>query len=205
MQDFKTGYLTLASPRSMFFSQVIGTAFGCLISPLVFWFFYKAYSVGDPESAYPAPFGQLYRGISLLGVEGRSALPKNCLKLAIIAFCLAFVINVIRMVLEQMGTKYSIHRFIPSPMAMAIPFYLGGYFAIDMFIGSIILFVWKRKNNKKAEDFAPAMASGLICGESLWGIPAAILSLAGVKAPICMKFLSSSVNNQVDAFLAGGH
>ncbi|KAL4351701.1 hypothetical protein GQ457_06G013370 [Hibiscus cannabinus] len=29
MQDFKTGYLTLASPRSMFISQVIGTAMSC--------------------------------------------------------------------------------------------------------------------------------------------------------------------------------
>ncbi|GLT77613.1 hypothetical protein SLA2020_491810 [Shorea laevis] len=26
MQDFKTGYITLASPRSMFLSQIIGTA-----------------------------------------------------------------------------------------------------------------------------------------------------------------------------------
>ena len=31
MQDFKTGYMTLASPRSMFASQVIGTAIGCVI------------------------------------------------------------------------------------------------------------------------------------------------------------------------------
>lgn len=29
MQDFKTGYLTLSSPRSMFFSQAFGTAIGC--------------------------------------------------------------------------------------------------------------------------------------------------------------------------------
>ncbi|KAM0904575.1 hypothetical protein ACQ4PT_017933 [Festuca glaucescens] len=29
MQDFKTGYLTLSSPRSMFVSQLIGTALGC--------------------------------------------------------------------------------------------------------------------------------------------------------------------------------
>ncbi|KAA8541484.1 hypothetical protein F0562_025447 [Nyssa sinensis] len=43
MQDFKTGYLTMASPRSMFVSQVIGTAMGCVISPCVFWLFYKAF------------------------------------------------------------------------------------------------------------------------------------------------------------------
>ncbi|KAF3432288.1 hypothetical protein FNV43_RR27027 [Rhamnella rubrinervis] len=164
MQDFKTGYLTLASPRSMFFSQVLGTAMGCLMSPLIFWFFYKAYSVGDPNGSYPAPYGLMYRGIALLGVEARELLQYY---------------------------KCNVYKFIPSPMCMAIPFYLGGYFAIDMCVGSLILYVWQRRNKQKAHDYAPAMASGLICGESLWGVPAAILALAGVKAPMCMKFLTA--------------
>ncbi|KAG6512180.1 hypothetical protein ZIOFF_030276 [Zingiber officinale] len=38
MQDFKTGYLTLSSPRSMSVSQVI--AMGCVVAPCVFWLFY---------------------------------------------------------------------------------------------------------------------------------------------------------------------
>ncbi|XP_038905641.1 probable metal-nicotianamine transporter YSL7 [Benincasa hispida] len=203
MQDFKTGYLTLTSPRSMFVSQVCGTAIGCILSPLVFWFFFKAYNVGDPDGSYPAPYGLMYRGIALLGVEGVSSLPKNCLTLAICFFVGAVVINIIRDVLQKYETKHRIYRFIPSPMCMAIPFYLGAYFAIDMCVGSLILFIWQRKNKVKAGEYAPAVASGLICGESLWGVPAAILALAGVKAPLCMKFLSSSANARVDAFLQG--
>ncbi|KAL2455117.1 putative metal-nicotianamine transporter YSL7 [Abeliophyllum distichum] len=203
MQDFKTGYLTLSSPRSMFFSQVLGTAMGCIMSPLVFWFFYKAYSVGDPTSSYPAPYALMYRGIALLGVEGFSSLPKNCLKLAIGFFIGAIVINLIVEVLKKFETKYRIYRFIPSPMCMAIPFYLGAYFAVDMCIGSLILFIWGRKNKKQANELGPAVASGLICGDSLWGIPAAILALSGVNAPICMKFLSAKANNKVDGFLGG--
>ncbi|GAV70607.1 OPT domain-containing protein [Cephalotus follicularis] len=201
MQDFKTGYLTLASPRSMFFSQVFGTAMGCVMSPLVFWFFYKAYPIGDPEGTYPAPYGLMYRGIALLGVEGINSLPKHCLTLAIAFFVAAIVINLIREVLQKY--EYKIYRFIPSPMCMAIPFYLGSYFAIDMCVGSLILFVWQRANKRRANDFAPAVASGLICGDSLWGVPAAILSLAGLNPPICMKFLSASVNAKVDTFLNG--
>ncbi|PON60933.1 Oligopeptide transporter [Parasponia andersonii] len=201
MQDFKTGYLTLASPRSMFFSQVIGTAMGCLTSPLVFWIFYKAYNVGEPGSSYPAPYGLMYRGIALLGVEGISSFPKNCLELSIAFFVIAIAMNVARELLQRFETRYKINRFVPSPMCMAIPFYLGAYFAIDMCVGSLILFAWRRINKRKADDFAPAVASGLICGESLWGVPAAVLALAGVKAPICMKFLSASANNRVDTFL----
>uniref|UniRef100_A0A6N2M4Z3 Uncharacterized protein n=1 Tax=Salix viminalis TaxID=40686 RepID=A0A6N2M4Z3_SALVM len=36
----------------------------------------------------------------------------------------------------------------------------------------------------------PAVASGLICGEGLWTLPEAVLALAQVKPPICMKFPS---------------
>ncbi|XP_022763957.1 probable metal-nicotianamine transporter YSL7 [Durio zibethinus] len=203
MQDFKTGYLTLSSPRSMFFSQVIGTAMGCFLTPLVFWFFYKAYPIGDPNGTYPAPYGLLYRGIALLGVEGISSLPKNCLNLVIGFFISGFVINLVQELLQRYETRYQIYRFIPSPMCMAIPFYLGGYFAIDMCIGSLILFVWERRNKQRATDFAPAVASGLICGESLWSVPAAILAILNVRPPICMKFLSASVNAKVDKFLDG--
>ncbi|PWA48283.1 hypothetical protein CTI12_AA489810 [Artemisia annua] len=201
MQDFKTGYLTLSSPRSMFFSQVLGTAMGCIMSPLVFWFFYRAYSVGDPHGSYPAPYGALFRGIALLGVEGFSSLPHNCLKLSIGFFIGAILLNLLTVILKKCEKKYRLYRFIPSPMCMAIPFYLGAYFAIDMCIGSLILFIWEKKNKKSAKELAPAVASGMICGDSLWGVPAAIMSMLGVKAPICMKFLSASVNTKVDGFL----
>ncbi|XP_050129589.1 probable metal-nicotianamine transporter YSL7 isoform X2 [Malus sylvestris] len=201
MQDFKTGYLTLSSPRSMFFSQVFGTAMGCVMSPLVFWVFYKAYPLGDPDGPYPAPYGLMYRGIALLGVEGVGSLPKNCVVLAVSFFAAAVAINIIIELLQRYETKYRIYRFIPSPMCMAIPFYLGSYFAIDMCVGCLILVLWRRKNRQKADDFGPAVASGLICGDSLWGVPAAILAIASVKAPICMKFLSASANNKVNSLL----
>ncbi|XP_062158324.1 probable metal-nicotianamine transporter YSL7 isoform X1 [Alnus glutinosa] len=196
VQDFKTGYLTLASPRSMFLSQVIGTAMGCVISPCVFWLFYKAFDVGGHGSQYPAPNAVVYRNMALLGLEGFSSLPDNCLKLCFGFFAAAVLINLIRDLVDKRWG-----RFIPLPMAMAIPFYLGSYFAIDMCLGSLILFVWEKTNKAKADAFGPAVASGLICGDGIWTLPASILSLAGVKPPICMKFLSRGRNAKVDKFL----
>ncbi|XP_062160103.1 probable metal-nicotianamine transporter YSL7 isoform X3 [Alnus glutinosa] len=196
MQDFKTGYLTLASPRSMFVSQVIGTAMGCVISPCVFWLFYKAFELGVPGSQYPAPYAVVYRNMALLGVDGFSSLPHNCLKLCYGVFAAAILINLIRDLVDKRWA-----RFIPFPMAMAIPFYLGSYFAIDMCLGSLILFVWEKINKAKANAFGPAVASGLICGDGIWTLPASILALAGVKPPICMKFLSRGRNAKVDKFL----
>lgn len=197
MQDFKTGYMTLASPRSMFVSQVIGTAMGCVISPCVFWLFYKAFAnIGVTGSEYPAPNASVYRNMSILGVEGFSALPKNCLTLCYVFFIGAMAINALR---DAVGKKKA--QFIPLPMAMAIPFYLGAYFAIDMCVGSLILFVWQKLDKAKADAFGPAVASGLICGDGIWTLPSSILSLAGVSPPICMKFLSKGTNAKVDAFI----
>ncbi|XP_043694866.1 probable metal-nicotianamine transporter YSL7 [Telopea speciosissima] len=198
-QDFKTGYLTLASPRSMFVSQVIGTTMGCVISPCVFWIFYKAFTdLGQPGSQYPAPYASVFRSMAMLGVEGFSALPTHCLQLCCGFFFISILINVIR---DSLGKKWS--QYIPYPMAMAVPFYIGSYFTIDMCVGSLILFVWQKVNRVKADAFGPAVASGLICGDGIWTLPSSILALAGVNPPICMKFLSRSTNTRVDAFLLG--
>ncbi|KAK9074844.1 hypothetical protein SSX86_003163 [Deinandra increscens subsp. villosa] len=198
MQDFKTGYMTLASPRSMFVSQMIGTGMGCVISPCVFWLFYNAFNnFGVPGSTYPAPYALIYRNMAILGVEGFAAFPKHCLALCYAFFGIAIVINGIR---DLVGKEKA--KFIPIPMAMAIPFYIGGYFAIDMCVGSLILFVWSKVNKPKAAAFGPAVASGLICGDGIWTLPSSILALVGVRPPICMKFLSRSANVKVDQFLS---
>lgn len=183
MQDFKTGYLTLSSAKSMFVSQLVGTAMGCIIAPLTFWMFWSAFEIGAPDSPYKAPYAVIYREMAILGVEGFSELPKHCLALCCGFFIAALILNMIR---DWAPSKVA--QFVPIPMAMAVPFYIGAYFAIDMFIGTVILFVWERINKKDAEDYAGAVASGLICGDGIWTIPSAILSILKVDPPICMYF-----------------
>lgn len=183
MQDFKTGYLTLSSAKSMFVSQLIGTAMGCVIAPLTFWLFWTAFDIGSPDGPYKAPYAVIFREMAILGVEGFSELPKHCLAICCGFFVAALVINLLRDV-----TPAKVSQFIPIPMAMAVPFYIGAYFAIDMFVGTVILFVWERMNPKGAEDFAGAVASGLICGDGIWTIPSAILSIFRINPPICMYF-----------------
>ncbi|KAF2313518.1 hypothetical protein GH714_011395 [Hevea brasiliensis] len=81
MQDFKTAHLTYTSPRAMFMSQVIGTAVGCVIAPLSFFLFYKAFDVGNPKEEFKAPYALIYRNMAIIGVQGFSALPHHCLQL----------------------------------------------------------------------------------------------------------------------------
>ncbi|XXG49826.1 hypothetical protein AAC387_Pa02g3891 [Persea americana] len=186
MQDFKTGYLTLSSAMSMFVSQLVGTGMGCVIAPLTFWLYWTAFDIGSPDGPYKAPYAIIFREMAILGVEGFSALPKHCMAICCVFFVAALVINLFRDV-----TPKKVSQFIPIPMAMAIPFYIGAYFAIDMFVGTVILFIWERMNRKEAEDYAGAVASGLICGDGIWTIPSAILSIFKINPPICMYFSPS--------------
>lgn len=186
MQDFKTGHLTLTSPRAMFLSQAIGTAIGCVIAPLSFFLFYKAFDIGNPNGEYKAPYAIIYRNMAVLGVQGFSALPQHCLHLCYAFFAFGIGVNVVKDL-----SPPRIGKWMPLPMAMALPFLIGAYIAIDMCVGSLVVFIWHKLNSKKAELMVPAVASGLICGEGLWILPASILALAKVKPPICMKFLVS--------------
>ncbi|XP_010537055.1 PREDICTED: metal-nicotianamine transporter YSL3 isoform X1 [Tarenaya hassleriana] len=187
MHDFKTGHLTFTSPRSMLVSQAIGTAIGCVVAPLTFFLFYKAFDVGNPNGTYKAPYALVYRNMAILGVEGFSALPRHCLELCYGFFAFAVAANLARDMLPE-----NVGKWVPLPMAMAVPFLVGGYFAIDMCVGSLVVFVWNRIDKTKARLMIPAIASGLICGDGLWILPSSILALAGVYPPICMSFMPSS-------------
>lgn len=184
MQDFKTGHLTTTSPRAMLASQAIGTALGCVVSPLSFFLFYKAFDIGNSDGEFKAPYAIIYRNLAIIGVQGFSALPQHCLQLCYGFFAFAIGVNLVKDILPE-----RIGKWMPIPTAMAVPFLIGGYFAIDMCVGSAVVFVWEKVKREEAEVMVPAVASGLICGEGIWSIPASILALAKVTPPICMKFV----------------
>ncbi|KAF0924973.1 hypothetical protein E2562_015037 [Oryza meyeriana var. granulata] len=57
-----------------------------------------------------------------------------------------------------------------------------------------VLFAWQKINRREADDYAIAVASGLICGDGVWSIPSAVLSILRVDPPICMSFRPSSAS-----------
>lgn len=187
MHDFKTGHLTLTSPRSMLLSQAVGITIGCVVGPLTFFLFYKAFDIGNPDGLYKAPYALIYRNMAIVGVEGFSALPQHCLQLCYAFFGFAILINLLRDLLPN-----KIGKWAPLPMAMAVPFLVGANFAIDMCVGSLIVYVSHKLDAKKAGLMIPAAASGLICGEGLWILPSSILALFRVNPPICMTFVSAT-------------
>ena len=69
--------------------------------------------------------------------QGFGELPQHCGQMMIAFFCLALVMCLLR---DLVPTKLSI--FIPIPMAMAIPFYVGAAVAVDILIGALVKAYW---------------------------------------------------------------
>jgi uncharacterized oligopeptide transporter (OPT) family protein len=73
-----------------------------------------------------------------------------------------------------------VRGYLPSGLAFGIAFIVPAYYAVAMFIGSMILVAWKRSRPVQAKDLAFSVASGLVAGEGLMGIVTAILTLLKV-------------------------
>ena len=70
-------------------------------------------------------------------MQGFGELPQHCAQMMIGFFCLALVMSLLR---DLVPTQFSV--FIPIPMAMAIPFYVGASVPIDICIGALIKAYW---------------------------------------------------------------
>lgn len=197
MQELKTGYLTLTSPRAVFISQALGTALGCVVNPLVFWALYK---VRDDESElFDVPYARVYRGIALLS-SGQSGLPMHSLWLCRVSFVLALALSVLRCVAGR--RRWRVAAYMPSTICVAIAFVVPAHLPIDMFVGSLGMYLWRRADPLKAQAFSTAAAARLICGDGLGILLSSVVALTHARAPICIKFVSSSDNVRLDAFLA---
>jgi len=196
MQDFKTGFLTCSSPVAMFMAQLLGTLAGCFVTPFAFFIFYNAFSVGDTAGPYPAPYAQIYRAMAILSTEGVTALPQHCVELCVLLFFLSLVLSAIRDTAEALkegdapAVAEWVLRLMSVPMAMAIPFYIGADLAIVMAIGSVFKWYWERKNKQEFDQYHVSLASGIIAGDGIWALPAAMLALAGVTQQSNSPFIS---------------
>ncbi|KAM3333474.1 hypothetical protein ACQJBY_028524 [Aegilops geniculata] len=198
MSDFKTGYLTLTSPRALFVSQVIGTGIGCVVNPAVFTVFHHFYEEAG-NKIYQVPLAKIYRAIAVVGV-GDLDLPRHCLSMSVGFFVLALAVCALRE--AAVHCKWRARNFIPSVTGMAMSFLLVPAVAIDMCVGSLVLYLWTRSDRDGAQAFGPVLASGLICGDGLFSIPYALLARYGVTPPICIRFVAREQNEKLDAYLA---
>jgi uncharacterized oligopeptide transporter (OPT) family protein len=115
-------------------------------------------------------------------VAAAAAACRHCGTLSAAFFAAGLVLCLLR---DAMPKNHG--RYVPSPMGMAFSFYIGANNAIDFFVGSIIMMIWEWRQRQAALQLGPLLGAGLIVGDGLWAIPAALLAVGGVAPPICLK------------------
>ncbi|KAL5221606.1 hypothetical protein ABZP36_026319 [Zizania latifolia] len=202
MQDLKTGYLTLTSPRAMLVGQVAGAALGCVVNPVIFWVFYKVFKMGGgaiDDVVVDAPYAKAYRGIAMLSID-RHGLPEHSLLLCKLFFTTALALSTAREAAER--RRWRALPYIPSTVGIAVAFFVPPRMPIGMAAGSLALYIWRRHVDAgSARLLSPAVASGIICGDGLGWLLPSMLTFLRARPPMCMTFLSLFENQKLDAFL----
>ncbi|KAJ0966840.1 hypothetical protein J5N97_023757 [Dioscorea zingiberensis] len=201
MADFRTGYMTMTSPRSIFVAQIAGTAMGCIMGPICYMFFAPA-SPGllTGHTEYPAPYSSPYRIMAEFSIKGFTMLPKHSVSLAVSAFLGTILINSVREIAR--GMNWRIYRFIPSLMPMAISFYAGPSYSFDMMLGCLVRWLWTTSNKSHAELFLPVVACGMIAGDAFSPLADNVLSRLNVQAELCTRIFTKKEVSLVAGYLA---
>jgi len=126
------------------------------------------------EGDLPAPAAHSWKAMAQLLNEGLSALPESSLGAVVAAVGLGVIISLCN---KWEKTK----AYTPSGLAMGIAFIVPAYYSVAMFVGSMFLVWWQKKNPVSCKSLSYPIASGLVAGEGLMGVVVAVLTLIGVK------------------------
>ena len=172
LTDLKSGYLLGANPRKQFLAQLSGTLVGTLV---VVPAFYKL--VPTPEALgtdrFPAPSAQVWKGVAEVLANGVESLHPW----ARWGMVVGGIIGIVLPLLELAFPKHK--KWVPSAMGIGLSLVIPCFNSISMFIGAVLAAAYVKINEKSAEKYTVAVASGIIAGESLLGVAVALLSASG--------------------------
>lgn len=184
LQDLKTGQLVGATPWKQQVALIIGVVFGSLVIPPILQVMLNGFGFqgmeGAGEDALAAPQAALMSSVAS-GIFD-SSLDWN---LIFIGMAIGAVLIIIDELLRKFTDKYSL-----SPLAAGMGMYLPAALTIVIPIGAILgtfydKWAAKQSHPEFAKRMGTLLATGLIVGESLFGVVnAGIIAAAGGDSPL---------------------
>jgi len=188
LQDLKTGQLVGASPMRQQVALIVGVGAGAAVIPSVLNLLAKAYGFAGAANVgvlapnpLPAPQATLISALAK-GVIGGS-LEWNMIGIGALVGVALIVLD------SALGAMNKLR--IP-PLAVGIGIYLPMSATFAVVVGALVSHWYDRRvrtmpNPERAERLGTLVASGLIVGESLWGVINAGLIVAfSTDAPIAL-------------------
>src|SRR5947209_8175286 len=186
LQDLKTGQLVGASPMRQQIALIVGVAAGASVIPSVLNLLAKAYGFAGAANVgvvapnpLPAPQATLISALAQGVIGGK-------LEWAMIGIGAAIGVGLIVLDAALGATK----KLRIPPLAVGIGIYLPMSATFAVVIGAVISHWYARRarrspNPERAEQLGTLVASGLIVGESVWGVLNAALIVTFSKvAPL---------------------
>ncbi|GAC93442.1 hypothetical protein PHSY_001007 [Pseudozyma hubeiensis SY62] len=199
MQDYKTGHLVGASPRSQFKGQLIGSTLGILISSFAYKLYTNAYEIPGPQ--FPAPTAAVWLNLARLVNHGH--LPEK-VNVFMIGFGAVFAVTGVIKTLArskalrqegQVGTSAAakVAKLVPSGIAFAVGMLNTPNFSLARLVGGLIAHWYYSRLNSTSSKAASAMtgigiiivASGFVLGEGAASIVTLLLKQNGAQAWTC--------------------
>lgn len=185
LQDLKTGQLVGATPWKQQVALIIGVVFGSLVIPPILQVMLNGFGFqgmeGAGEDALAAPQAALMSSVAS-GIFD-SSLDWNLIFIGMAIG--AVLIIIIDELLRKFTDKYSL-----SPLAAGMGMYLPAALTIVIPIGAILgtfydKWAAKQSHPEFAKRMGTLLATGLIVGESLFGVVnAGIIAAAGGESPL---------------------
>jgi putative OPT family oligopeptide transporter len=185
LQDLKTGQLVEATPWRQQVALVLGVVFGSVVIPPILDVLNTAFTFqgapGAKATALAAPQAQLISAIAQ-GVLGGN------LDWNLIAW--GGVIGVVVVIVDELLRKAK--RGALPPLAVGMGLYLPMSLTLLIPIGAVLGHVYEKwatraQNPEFAQRMGVLLATGLIVGESLFGVVfAGIVAATGTDAPLAL-------------------
>lgn len=201
LQDLKTGQLVGATPWKQQVALIIGVIFGSLVVPPVLSVLNTAFGFAGAPGAGPEALAAPQAGLISSLAKGVLGGDLNWTMLGYGAAAgVAFVI------MDELLGKAKLLRL--PPLAIGIGIYLPMTVILPVTIGAIVGWFYDRWSDRTANpEFARRMgiltATGMIVGESLWGVAFAfIVAASGSDAPLAIGGESFEGNAGYIGFVA---
>ncbi|HEY0940440.1 MAG TPA: oligopeptide transporter, OPT family [Steroidobacter sp.] len=181
LQDLKTGHLVGATPWKQQLALMIGVVAGALTIPVVLDLLARTYGFGDVSPAHPhalpAPQATLITALAKGTLAGDLDWSLIAVGVAIGAAAIAL----------DAAVRKTGRAGLP-PLAVGIGIYLPMTLTLPIIVGALLSHVWRQRTPDQAKHrVGVLMASGLIVGESLFGVLLTIpIAITGNATPLAL-------------------
>ncbi|XXF77914.1 OPT/YSL family transporter [Myxococcaceae bacterium GXIMD 01537] len=170
LSDLKAGHLLGANPRRQFLAQLLGCVVGAAaVVPLFYLLVPDKAALG--EARFPAPAAFMTAGVAEVLSSGLGSLPASAREAAGWAALAGAVLTLAEHLLPERA-----RRWVPSPMGLGLAFLLPASTSFSFFLGGAAAAMFQRAQPEASEKYLMPVAAGLIAGESLVGVTAAVWS-----------------------------